>query len=92
MEMTNEKIIELIKISKDYIEAARKKKINFDEILSGLYNDPSHFIYEILQNAEDAFATEITFELHKDRLIINHNGKDFTFCGRPYRYGQLRPP
>lgn len=79
MKMTNDKIIELIKISKDYIEAARKKKINFDEILCGLYNDPSHFIYEILQNAEDALATEITFELHKDRLIINHNGKDFTF-------------
>lgn len=77
--MTNDKILELIKISKNYIEAAKKKKINFDEILSGLYNDPSHFIYEILQNAEDALATEITFELYQDRLIINHNGKDFTF-------------
>jgi len=79
MKMVNDKILELIKISKDYIEAAKKKKINFDEILSGLYNDPSHFIYEILQNAEDALATEITFELYQDRLIINHNGKDFTF-------------
>lgn len=77
--MSIDKIHDLIKISKDYIEAARKKKINFNEILSGLYNDPSHFIYEILQNAEDAFATEINFELYKDKLIIIHNGKDFTF-------------
>ena len=33
--MTNDNIFDLIKISKDYIEAAKRKKINFDEILSG---------------------------------------------------------
>lgn len=77
--MTIDKIQDLIKISKDYIEAAKKKKINFNEILSGLYNDPSHFIYEILQNAEDAFATEINFNLYRNKLLIIHNGKDFTF-------------
>lgn len=45
------------------------------EILSDLYTDDSHFIYEILQNAEDAQASEVKFVLYKDRLEILHNGK-----------------
>lgn len=62
-----------------YDVALKRNKFNFDAILSGLYNDPSHFIYEILQNAEDAAATEVKFSLHADRLEIDHNGKDFVF-------------
>ena len=44
------------------------------EILSDLYTDDSHFIYEILQNAEDAQASEVKFVLYKNRLEIFHNG------------------
>lgn len=47
------------------------------KILSDLYTDDSHFIYEILQNAEDAGASEIAFMLYKDRLEILHNGRTF---------------
>src|SRR3990167_612929 len=36
-----------------------------------------HFIYELLQNADDAEATEIVFELTNDHLIIAHNGYHF---------------
>ncbi len=52
---------------------------DFTSILSGLYSEPSHFIYEILQNAEDACATTITFNLFDERLEVIHNGKPFTF-------------
>lgn len=38
------------------------------------YSDQAHFIYELLQNADDAFATSARFVLEKDRLIFAHNG------------------
>ena len=43
-----------------------------------MYSDPTHFIYEILQNADDYGATEVIFKLSKDKLIIEHNGEPFT--------------
>ena len=43
-----------------------------------LYTDKSHFVYELLQNAEDAGATSICFEQFSDRLEVYHNGKPFT--------------
>jgi hypothetical protein len=38
------------------------------------YSDQAHFIYELLQNADDARATTARFELHKNQLIFSHNG------------------
>ena len=38
------------------------------------YRDQAHFIYELLQNADDAFATNARFILEKDKLIFAHNG------------------
>ena len=51
-------------------------------LLTGLYSDRTHFIYEIIQNAEDAAARigkniQIEFNLFKDRLEVRHNGKLF---------------
>ena len=43
-----------------------------------LYTDKSHFVYELLQNAEDAGATEIRFVQYSDRLEVMHDGKSFT--------------
>ena len=43
-----------------------------------LYTDKSHFVYELLQNAEDAGATNIKFIQYPDRLEVMHNGKPFT--------------
>lgn len=39
------------------------------------YCDSAHFIYELLQNADDAKATEVEMVLTKDRFIFTHNGK-----------------
>lgn len=46
-------------------------------LLAHLYSDRTHFIYEILQNAEDAGAKEINFHLFKNRLEVRHNGRLF---------------
>ena len=43
-----------------------------------LYTDKSHFVYELLQNAEDAEATSIQFIQYPDRLEVLHDGKPFT--------------
>lgn len=39
------------------------------------YSDQAHFIYELLQNADDAKATTAFFLLKRDKLIFIHNGK-----------------
>ena len=39
------------------------------------YSDSAHFIYELLQNADDAKATEVRFVLESDKLVFIHNGK-----------------
>src|SRR4051794_24199448 len=46
--------------------------------LGRLYADRTHFIFELLQNAEDAEATCLTFELHENRLEVRHDGRPFT--------------
>lgn len=45
--------------------------------LGRLYTDRTHFIFELLQNAEDAGATKILFELFEDRLEVKHDGREF---------------
>ncbi len=43
-----------------------------------LYTDKSHFVYELLQNAEDAEAKSIKFIQYPDRLEVFHDGRPFT--------------
>lgn len=59
---------------KDHIQSCINNNDNSHEIIAGLYSDPSHFIYEILQNADDAGASEVIFKLTPDSLSITHNG------------------
>lgn len=42
-----------------------------------MYSDSTHFVYEILQNADDYGATEVFFKLSKNELLIEHNGEPF---------------
>ncbi len=77
--METESFDKLIAKRQKWVQSSKENNFDFDSILAGIYNDPSHFIYEILQNAEDAKATEISFTLFDDRLEIKHDGKDFDF-------------
>ena len=72
-------------MSSDY-NAIRQENINdhrglVERVGSHLatnYSDKTHFIFELLQNAEDVNATRIEFNLYRDRLEVEHNGNDFT--------------
>src|SRR5262245_44321700 len=59
-----------------WVEANREN--GFEEgihrLLSDLYPDQAHFVYELLQNAEDAGATQIHFQLYSEKLVATHNG------------------
>jgi len=45
------------------------------KILIDQYSERTHFIYELLQNAEDAKASNVWFRLYYDRLEFEHDGK-----------------
>lgn len=45
-----------------------------DRATSDIYPDPAHFVYELLQNADDAEASAASFILDKDVLYFKHNG------------------
>jgi hypothetical protein len=47
------------------------------EIVEELYPDKAHFLYELLQNAEDTDATVASFELDEKSLSFEHNGRPF---------------
>lgn len=53
---------------------ANQGDINLD-IFEDFYPDKAHFVFELLQNAEDTGATECTFLLTADELRFRHNGK-----------------
>jgi hypothetical protein len=48
------------------------------DLLGQLYSERTHFIFELIQNAEDAGAAELAFELFEDRLELRHDGRPFT--------------
>ena len=42
------------------------------------YIEPCHFIYELIQNADDQKASKIHFQINNEEIVISHNGKNFT--------------
>jgi hypothetical protein len=64
------------------IRAANIARYGWDtavlDLLGHLYSERTHFIFELIQNAEDAGATELSFTLHDDRLEVRHDGRPFT--------------
>lgn len=76
----------------NFIEKLREKRLNwikanrengFEDgirnLLTELYPDNAHFVYELLQNAEDARATKVMFSLNINGLSFCHNGnRQFT--------------
>jgi len=47
------------------------------------YSDQAHFIYELLQNANDAKATKSLFQLKNDGLYFKHNGTKNFWVSNP---------
>ena len=69
------KLTELTEKRRQHLESCRDNNDNSHDIIAKLYSDPSHFIYELLQNADDAKASEVIFKLTRETLKITHNGK-----------------
>ena len=69
-------IHELISIRKNWISVNREN--NFEDgiknLLSNMYPDEAHFIYELLQNAEDKKAKHVYFKMSRDMLVFEHDG------------------
>ena len=73
---------EELKSKRKEMVKSMKENDAFDGIknlLTELYPDKAHFIFELLQNAEDMNASEVSFRLFNDKLIFIHNGdkRDF---------------
>ena len=52
------------------------------------YSDQAHFVYELIQNADDAGATEATFDVYEDRLVFIHNGTRHFHVSNPDTEGE----
>ena len=71
----NKKLAKLTEKRRQHLESCRNNNDNSHAIIAELYSDPSHFIYELLQNADDAKASKVIFELTHETLKITHNGE-----------------
>ena len=81
----NEGLKKLQEEGVNWVEANRSKRFSgVTKLLTDLYPDNAHFIYELLQNAEDARdksrsdscgASSVCFTLNTDSLEFEHDGE-----------------
>jgi len=57
---------------------AVERNVNLGSLTVGIYSSKSHFIYELLQNAEDAGSKTAEFDLSESRLNFSNDGHQFT--------------
>ena len=63
---------------KRFLDALKENpEIRIRKTVEDIYPDRVHFIYELLQNAEDTGASEVSFTLFENRLVFEHNGRSF---------------
>jgi hypothetical protein len=67
----------IYELNKDEWKALTREPQKYEALLAGHYSDSNHFVYELLQNAEDAKATKVVFEYYNEKLVFYHNGKPF---------------
>ena len=63
--------------NRDEWKALTREPQKYEALLAGHYSDSNHFVYELLQNAEDEKATRVVIEFYKDQLVFYHNGDPF---------------
>lgn len=69
--------LELIKDREESSRAIKKKSMRgVEESVVQKYSEKAHFIYELLQNADDCNASEVHFELTHEGLRFWHNGSE----------------
>jgi len=68
---------ELIRKRQNLLQVQNENNFDWGSIIAGLYSKKSHFIYELIQNAEDENATAVNFYLYKDKLVFEHNSENY---------------
>lgn len=68
---------EMEKMRREWVDVTRKNDFRegITDLLAHQYSEKTHFIFELLQNAEDALATEVEFRVESQRLVFSHNGE-----------------
>ena len=67
----------IYKENQDDWKALTREPQKHEALLAGHYSDSNHFVYELLQNAEDARASKAVIEYYEDKLVFYHNGNPF---------------
>lgn len=67
----------IYKENQDDWRALTREPQKYEALLAGHYSDSNHFVYELLQNAEDEMASKVVIEYYEDRLAFYHNGEPF---------------
>lgn len=71
-------IIKTIRQKREPLAIVLEEELDIPELFGEhLYANVAHFIFELLQNAEDARASKVTFDLSSNELIFKHNGRPF---------------
>ena len=63
--------------NRDQWKALTSEPQKYEALLAGHYSERNHFVYELLQNAEDESAKRVVIEYYDDRLVFYHNGNPF---------------
>lgn len=63
--------------NKDEWKALTREPQKYEALLAGHYSESNHFVYELLQNAEDEQADRVVIEYYDDKLVFYHNGAPF---------------
>lgn len=95
-QMTQEEMKLFVKLQ----EKRKRQDEAFDFSMEGMirgtediYPESAHFVYELLQNADDCCATEASFIISKTNLVFKHNGTEhFTISEdmeNVYPYGHI---
>lgn len=76
--LSNRKTIDRI-ATENQIELSNQKKIKAGRAITRIIDiwDPPHFIFELLQNADDAKASIVNYYVGDNGIIFTHNGTDF---------------
>ena len=53
-------------------KALTREPQKYEALLAGHYSESNHFVYELLQNAEDEKASKVVIEYYSDKLIFFH--------------------
>lgn len=68
---------EIYETNKDDWKALTREPQKYEALLAGHYSESNHFVYELLQNAEDERADRVVIEYYDDKLVFYHNGEPF---------------